>query len=357
MQPAIVATLRRLSFLSAALAFGCGGSADSAPQSADAGRPATTAVPDASSVDGTSASPTGRQGSSSTCSLTVSGAIEKSAIFSASATIGATVDGQTELSCAVTAGDGSSARLVFGSPRPVGGAPFPNPGVGTLSLPAYFQPDCPPHNESCAWTSPDDYNYWTTGDTLCNLGLDTFAPMTRGGLQASLSCPDLVMVDQGTETHISISGLIDMPPAADAPLAPADVGDGGIASKSCHAWATGQYTMSAYGDGYWIDGNDYLVCDVSAGGIAYEVGINGPGGPYNGAAGVGLDGATWCASGCEIDYLSQAPACTVDILLDEGVGGRFVADFDCPSLTASDGTSLAVGGHVDGIHQPAPVPQ
>jgi hypothetical protein len=353
MQPAVVAALRRLSLLSAALAFGCGGSGDSAPPSADAGRAATTVLPDASLVDGTSPSPPGQQASLSTCSLTVSGAIEKSAIFSASATI----DGQTQLSCTVAASDGSSASLVFGSAGPVGVSSFPNPGLGTLSLPAYFQASCPPHNDSCVWTSPDDYDDWGTRDTRCTLQLDTFAPKTRGGLQASLACPDLVMDDQGTETHVSISGFIDMPPAADAPPAPADAGDGGIAPTSCHAWATGQYTMSAYGDGYWLDGNDYLVCEVSAGGIAYEVGINGPGDPYNGAAWVGLDGATWCASGCEIDYSGQASACTVDILLDEGIGGRFVADFDCPNLTATDGTSLALGGHVDGIHQPAPAPQ
>jgi hypothetical protein len=165
------------------------------------------------------------------------------------------------------------------------------------------------------------------------------------------------MDDQGTETHISISGLIDMPPADDAPPEPAAAGDGGLAPASCHAWASGQYSMTASGEGYWIDGNDYLDCEVSADGIAYAVGINGPGDPYNGAAWVGLFGPTWCASGCEIDYAGQASACNVDIRLDEGIGGRFVADFDCPNLTAPDGTSLALGGHVDGIHRPAPAPQ
>lgn len=350
MQPALVLTLHRLTCLSVALAFGCGGG-NSASQSADAGGAVTTVLPDASPVDGASTSRTSRQASSSSCSLTFSGAIERSATFSASASI----DGQAELSCAVTASDGSSARLIFGSAEPVGVASFQNAGLGTFSVPAYFQPSCPPHNESRFWTSPNDYNYWGTGDMLCSLELNTFAPETRGGLQASLSCPDLVMDNQGTETHIAISGLIDMPPAKDAQPALADAG--GIAPTSCHAWATGQYTMSAYGDGYWIDGNDYLVCEVTAGGIAYEVGSNGPGDPSNGAAWVGLDGNTWCASGCDIDYLGQASACTVDILIDEGIGGRFVADFDCPSLTATDGTILALGGHVDGIHQPAPVPK
>jgi hypothetical protein len=351
-QPLLVATLRHLTLLTAALALGCGESGDSTSQPAAPGRPTTTVLPDASPVDGAYPGPTGRQTSSSTCSLTVSGAVEKSAIFSASATI----EDQTELSCTVTASDGSSATLVFGSAEPVGAASFPDAGVGTLSLPAYFQAWCPPGNQSCVWTSPN-YNAWSTGDTLCSLQVDAFAPTTRGGLQASLSCPDLVMDDQGTQTHISISGLIDMPPAADASPAPADAGDGGIVPTSCHAWATGQYTMSSSGDGYWIDGNDYLVCEVSAGGIAYEVGIGGPGAPDNGAAWIGLSGTTWCASGCGIDYLGQASACTVDILLDEGVGRRFVANFDCPSLTAADGTSVALGGHVDGIHRPAPVPQ
>jgi hypothetical protein len=43
-----------------------------------------------------------------------------------------------------------------------------------------------------------------------------------------------------------------------------------------------------------------------------------------------------------------------DIQLDEGVGGRFVATYDCEGLRAGDGTLVGASGSIDGIHQPPP---
>jgi hypothetical protein len=60
--------------------------------------------------------------------------------------------------------------------------------------------------------------------------------------------------------------------------------------------------------------------------------------------------SSWCPT-CAIDY---AGACAYDVLVDEGVGGRFVATFDCADLVAGDGTKESITGRIDGLHMRPP---
>ena len=179
---------------------------------------------------------------------------------------------------------------------------------------------------------------------VCNVILETFAASTRGGLRARFSCPAISADPYGT---VAVVGTLDLPPPAAVAADAGTAQDAGDAGSTCTMTVSGAYTAVGTGVG------DNSGCTIEVGGATYSVFPFESGeeasGPFELAD---LSGNTWCPS-CIIRYYSSA-ACTTDVQIDEGVGGRFAASFVCDSLHAADGTVLSAYGSIDGVHQPPP---
>jgi hypothetical protein len=182
----------------------------------------------------------------------------------------------------------------------------------------------------------------------CAIELLGFAPAAKAGMSARFSCPSLAGDGDLTGTSfsgaVSVAGTIDLPPAlASAPDAGAT--GGGDAGSSCTMSVRGVYEAAGVGAG---DNNG---CQVTVGGTFFYVEPFGTAGGADSER-MEISGNTWCPS-CLARYYAAA-ACAFDIELDEGVGGRFVATYDCEGLRAGDGTVVGASGSIDGIHQPPP---
>jgi hypothetical protein len=169
-------------------------------------------------------------------------------------------------------------------------------------------------------------------------------------MTARFSCPSLSGDgDLGGPSFfgdVAVDGAIDLPPALVNALDAGTLRDSdGDAGTSCAMTVHGAYDVTASGVG------DNSGCFVQTGGTDYYVTPFEGSGPPDSER-MEVSGNSWCPS-CLARYYASA-ACAFDITLDEGVGGRFVATFDCESLRAGDGTTVGASGSIDGVHRPPP---
>jgi hypothetical protein len=185
----------------------------------------------------------------------------------------------------------------------------------------------------------------------CTVDVLAFAPASKGGMRARLSCPSLSGDGDLTGTSffgtVSVSATVDLPPARpperDAGETPD--ADAAAAKPTCTMAVHGAYEASGSGEG------DNDGCLVSVAGTSFYVEPFAPAGPPTSER-MEVSGDSWCTS-CLARYYA-APACTYSIILDEGVRGRFVATYDCEGLVAGDGSVVGASGSIDGVHQPPP---
>jgi hypothetical protein len=183
----------------------------------------------------------------------------------------------------------------------------------------------------------------------CTVDVLAFAPATRGGMSARLSCPSLSgdgdLTGSSFFGSVSMDATVDLPPAQEAYGDAGTNADAGDASASCTMDVHGAYDASGSGEG------DNLGCLVSVEGTSYYVEPFGPAGAASSER-MEITGNSWCTS-CLARYYG-GPACTYVTILDEGVRGRFVATYDCEGLRAGDGSLVGASGKIDGIHEPPP---
>ena len=223
-------------------------------------------------------------------------------------------------------------------------------GPGTYAARGVFSSlSCADYPSGCTWGA-DDWGYWNVqpgGDggwnsPLCTLTVQELSSAARAGMRASFDCSAIEPAwydGPPAPSPIAVSGTFDLPPAS-AAGAPADAGgDAGVGGEPghCTVVAEGEYpAAAATGGGGAIGSSEF--CDVQAGGIAYAIGLDDALAPS-----VSLVGSTWCASGCSIVYVAGVDGvpddseCSLEVIEDEGVGGRYVATFACDRLTAGDG--------------------
>lgn len=182
----------------------------------------------------------------------------------------------------------------------------------------------------------------------CAVDLLTFSPATKGGMSARFACPTLSGDGDLTGTsffgEVAVTGAIELPPALD-PVpdagARADVDAGSTCTMSVH----GAYQGAGAGEG------DDSGCLVTVGETSFYVAPFGAAGSADSER-MEISGNSWCPS-CLARYYASAP-CAFDVQLDEGIGGRFVATYDCEGLRAGDGTVVGASGTIDGVHRPPP---
>jgi len=216
------------------------------------------------------------------------------------------------------------------------------------------------------------------GSTPCTVTFDTFAPADRGGMSGRYACtpvPSSNAPGPGKLPTIAISGSFDLAPFVAAESPDADAGppysSGEPTSCTMHvSGGSGTYDATPGGDG-WVYDDGPISCEGTVDGIYYgldflEWADGGSGDAsafwWGPPAKLTVEGAAFCTPDCDVDYVSQR-ACAIDVLVDEGVGGRFKADFDCEDLAivgvppGGPGDVLRVTGSIDGIRKSPPPPR
>jgi hypothetical protein len=185
------------------------------------------------------------------------------------------------------------------------------------------------------------------GKGTCTVNLQAFAPATRGGLTAHVTCSDLE--DSYEQKHVGVTAEIALLPAAaeppgdagfDAPGAPSSV-DGGPQS-TCSMKVTGAYSMQAVdtAPSVW-DAN--VQCDIQGTDLEAMMVVGSGSSP----GWLWLRGRAWCDGSCTSQY---GGACALTATRNDGVtGGRFTGSFECPALVAADATQVAVSASLDAV--------
>jgi hypothetical protein len=210
-------------------------------------------------------------------------------------------------------------------------------GAGTYeSSNAYLQ-EYSPGESTHGYSSSDPQS---GANYPCSVVIDSFDPRDKGGMSARFSCPHLV--DSFDEKSAAGSVLL-LPRAGHDAGAPPDAGglnEAGAPSCVLHAHGAYEADTVGYGDNYRCytyasDGTSFSYSPGAAGVTTGYVGV----------------GAAWCTT-CGIDY--SGGKCTLDVEVDEGIGGRFAASFTCTGLVGGDGTTESVDGRIDGTHMRPP---
>jgi hypothetical protein len=176
----------------------------------------------------------------------------------------------------------------------------------------------------------------------CTVVIDQIEPKARGGMRASIVCPSLLSWSQATNLDGTASlraSILLPPPSTPSPSMPTTPDPNNI----CNLTVTGVYAGTGTGFGN-VNG-----CSVTMdSGLNFSLPF-----PYSGALDSDLvvSGDTWC-KGCGLGFGGQTPGTCTSTLSVDNVGGRFVGDFACSQLTAIDGTSVSVQGHIDGDYPP-----
>lgn len=230
-----------------------------------------------------------------------------------------------------------------------------------------------PYTANRAWldrycqvsSCPGDYSFAAYAPApTCTVAFDTFAPATRGGMSGSFTCPDLPIDDfeDPSDTQaVAIHGTFVFPPAV--PGEAADAGTSGDAGPdggppACTMQVSAPFeTGTLSGQGGAIGGT--AECAASGGGVTFQLSAQ-LGAEVTGGL-LEVSGASFCSADCFEDYWAPA-SCDLQVLVDEGVGGRFAAQIVCHAL-ALEGLAADAGGgtvdviaNIDGIHAPSPPP-